>query len=107
MKTFIRGMPKAELHLHIEGTLNPQMLLRLAKRNNIDFPYPSIDAIESALANRPAGLDDFLEHDYTAAKTMMTQVDFREVTHDLLRTLCTNNVVYVELVGASPKGRLH
>ena len=47
MQQFISGMPKAELHLHLEGTLSPQMLLRLAERNEVAFPYPSVAAIEA------------------------------------------------------------
>ena len=97
MKQFINGMPKAELHLHLEGTLSPRTLLKLVKRNNIDFPYPTLAAIKAALDNRPAGLDGFLDHHYIAVSTMRTQIDFQEVTYELLRTLRANNVVYVEL----------
>jgi adenosine deaminase len=46
MKEFITNLPKAELHLHIEGTLSPQTILKLAARNNIDFPYKSVEAIK-------------------------------------------------------------
>ncbi len=97
MKTFIENMPKAELHLHIEGTLSPQTLLTLSERNNIDFPYQSVEAIEAALANRPAGLDGFLDHHYIAVSTMKTEADFYDVTLDLLKTCQQNNIVYIEL----------
>ncbi|MEM7118831.1 MAG: adenosine deaminase [Chloroflexota bacterium] len=97
MQDFIRGLPKAELHLHIEGTLSPQTLLRLAERNDLSFPYQSVAGIEEALANRPAGLDGFLDHHYIAVSTMQTQRDFQEVTYELLKALQANNVLYAEL----------
>ncbi len=97
MNQFISEMPKAELHLHIEGTLSPQTLLRLSERNNLSFPYQSVEAIKQALANRPTGLDGFLDHHYIAVSTMRTQLDFHEVTFELLKTLQANHVVYVEL----------
>ena len=50
MEGFIRHLPKAELHLHIEGTLGPQTILDLADRNGVDFPYRSVEEIEYALA---------------------------------------------------------
>ena len=54
MKEFIANLPKVELHLHIEGTLEPQTILKLAERNKIDFPYKTAVSIKEALANRPA-----------------------------------------------------
>ncbi|MEM7334849.1 MAG: adenosine deaminase [Chloroflexota bacterium] len=97
MATFIANMPKAELHLHIEGTLSPQTLLKLSARNNHSFPYPSVEAIEHALANRPAGLNGFLDHHYIAVATMQTELDFYDATADFLKTCRGNHIVYVEM----------
>ena len=97
MKEFITNLPKAELHLHIEGTLSPQTILTLAARNNMNIPYKSIEDIENALANRPAGLKGFLDHHYTVRPLIQTQEDFYEITYELLRTCQENNIVYVEL----------
>ena len=62
MEAFIRRLPKAELHLHIEGTLGPETILDLAARNGVEFPYRSVEEIEHALASRPPGLVGFLDH---------------------------------------------
>ena len=97
MEEFITHLPKAELHLHIEGTLEPHTILRLAARNKIDFPYKSAAAVKEALANRPAGLKGFLDHHYIAVDLIRTEADFYEVTYELLRACQENNIVYVEL----------
>ncbi len=97
MKEFITNIPKAELHLHIEGTLEPQTILKLATRNKIDFPYKSSAAVKEALANRPAGLKGFLDHHYLVVDLIRTEADFYEVTYELLRACQENNIRYVEL----------
>ena len=48
MTSFIEGLPKAELHLHIEGTIEPEIMFRLAERNRIHLPYPSVVALRAA-----------------------------------------------------------
>ncbi len=97
MHEFITNLPKAELHLHIEGTLSPQTILKLTSRNNIDFPYKSIESINNALAKRNSGLKCFLDHHYQVVNIIQTQADFHEVTYELLRICKENNIVYVEL----------
>ncbi len=97
MQSFIANLPKAELHLHIEGTLEPQTILNLAARNNIDFPFKSVEAIKNALTNRPAGLQGFLDHHYIAVSLLQTETDFYEVTYELLKSCRANNIVYAEL----------
>jgi adenosine deaminase len=97
MKEFIANLPKAELHLHIEGTLSPQTILKLVARNNVDFPYKSVEAVNNALANREPGLVGFLDHHYLVVSIIQTQADFYEVTYEFLRTCQENNIVYVEL----------
>ena len=97
MRAFIAGMPKAELHLHIEGALNPETILRLAERNGVEFPYRSVEEIQLALAARPAGLDGFLDHHYLLMPLLQTEEDFFDVTYELLRSCDDNNIVYAEL----------
>lgn len=97
MRTFIANMPKAELHLHIEGTLSPETILRLAQRNGVDFPYRSVEEIRQALAARPAGLEGFLDHHYLRIPLLQTERDFFDMTFDLLRSCKENNIVYTEL----------
>ena len=50
LSTFIRGLPKAELHLHIEGTLEPELMFELAQRNGVALPYPNVEAARAAYA---------------------------------------------------------
>lgn len=97
MRKFITHLPKAELHLHIEGTLGPQTILNLVARNRIDFPYRSVEEIEQALADREPGLTGFLDHHYLVVSLIQTEADFYEVTYELLRSCQENNIVYAEL----------
>jgi adenosine deaminase len=97
MREFITHLPKAELHLHIEGTLGPHTILNLAKRNEVDFPYQSVEEIEQALASREPGLVGFLDHHYLMVSLIRTEADFYEVTYELLRSCRQNNIVYAEL----------
>lgn len=97
MGGFIAGLPKAELHLHLEGTLGPEMMLQLAERNGVDIPYDTTDAINAALAGRPAGLVGFLDHHYMRIPLLQTKQDFQDVTLDLMRK-CNENVIrYAEI----------
>ena len=58
LSEFIQGLPKAELHLHVEGTLEPEMMFALARRNGIKLPYPSVEALHAAY--NFGNLQDFL-----------------------------------------------
>ena len=58
LSEFIQGLPKAELHLHVEGTLEPEMMFALARRNGIKLPYPSVEALRTAY--NFGNLQDFL-----------------------------------------------
>jgi adenine deaminase len=78
LDTFARGLPKAELHLHIEGTLEPEMMLELAERNNIAVPYADVDQVRAAYAF--TDLQSFLDIYYTGAAVLRTEADF----HDLM-----------------------
>ena len=70
----IRRIPKAELHLHIEGTLEPELMLRLAERNGIELPYDGVDAIRSAYDF--SNLQSFLDIYYAGAQVLRTEQVF-------------------------------
>ncbi|MCH7669251.1 MAG: adenosine deaminase [Acidobacteria bacterium] len=77
MEAFVRGLPKAELHLHIEGTLEPEMMFSLAARNGIDIPFASVDEIRSAYEF--TDLQSFLDIYYAGASVLVTHDDFRDL----------------------------
>jgi adenosine deaminase len=96
MRAFLAGMPKAELHLHLEGTLSPETIAEITNRNGIDY-FTTVDEVEQSLANRPPGLMGFLEHHFKSQNVMQTQQDFYEATYNLIERLHENNVIYVDL----------
>ena len=74
----IRRLPKAELHLHIEGTLEPELMLRLAERNGVALPYRDVDEIRAAYDFKD--LQSFLDIYYAGAQVLQTERDFRDLT---------------------------
>lgn len=74
LATFVRQLPKAELHIHIEGTLEPEMMLALAQRNGIDLPFASVDEIRDAYEF--TSLQSFLDIYYQGAAVLSTEQDF-------------------------------
>jgi adenosine deaminase len=95
IESFIRGLPKAELHLHIEGTLEPEMAFALASRNGVTLPYPSVTALREAY--RFADLQSFLDVYYACASVLQTEKDFEELTAAYLRKVHAQGVVHVEI----------
>jgi adenosine deaminase len=77
LASFIRRLPKAELHVHIEGTLEPEMMFELAQRNDIDLPFDSVDAIREAYEF--TSLQSFLDIYYQGAAVLVTEQDFYEL----------------------------
>ena len=67
VRSFVRGLPKAELHLHLEGSLEPDMLMRLADRNKVGIPFRSVEEIRAAY--RFTELQDFLDVYYQGMNT--------------------------------------
>jgi adenine deaminase len=88
-------MPKAELHLHIEGTLEPEMMLKLAQRNNVPLPHASVEAIREAY--RFGSLQDFLDLYYTGMSVLRTREDFFDLAFAYLEKVAAQNVIHVEI----------
>lgn len=76
-EAFIRGIPKAELHLHIEGSLEPELMFELGKRNRVAIPFRSVEEIKAAYAF--SNLQDFLDIYYQGANVLQTEEDFRDL----------------------------
>ena len=95
LKTFIEGIPKAELHVHIEGTLEPELMLRLAKRNSVELKYDSIEEIEAAY--RFGNLQDFLNIYYEGMRVLITEEDFYDLAMDYLKKAHSENVLHSEV----------
>ncbi|MBV8497203.1 MAG: adenosine deaminase [Gammaproteobacteria bacterium] len=91
----IRALPKAELHVHIEGTLEPEMAFALARKHGQALPYPSVEALRSAY--RFADLQSFLEVYYAGAAVLREASDFHELTAAYLRRAHANGVVHAEI----------
>ena len=93
--TFIRGIPKAELHLHIEGTLEPEMVFELARKHGVSLRYPSVDALREAY--RFSDLQSFLDVYYAGAEVLRDESDFHALTSAYLRRAREDGVVHVEI----------
>lgn len=90
----IDAMPKVELHVHLEGTLEPEMLMCLAEKNGVKLPYES--AAEARAAYEFSDLQSFLNIYYAACATLVTREDFRDLTLAYLRRVAVDNVRHVE-----------
>ncbi|MBU6492081.1 MAG: adenosine deaminase [Burkholderiales bacterium] len=91
----IRDMPKAELHLHIEGTLEPELIFRLAERNGLTLPYASVDALRHAYAF--TDLQSFLDLYYAGAGVLQTEQDFYDMTWAYLARAHADHIVHTEI----------
>ena len=96
MEAFIQGLPKAELHLHIEGTFEPQLMFDIAKRNNISIPYTSVEEIEKAY--QFDCLQDFLDIYYQGAGVLIHEQDFYDLTYSYLKKCAEQNVRHTEIM---------
>ena len=95
MREFIRGIPKAELHLHIEGTLEPEMLFELAERNKVDLPCSTPE--ECRAQYRFNDLQHFLDLYYEGVNVLVTEQDFYELTEAYLRRVHADGARHVEI----------
>lgn len=96
MNEFIENMPKAELHLHIEGSFEPELMFKIAQRNRIEIPYKSIEEIEEAY--KFDCLQDFLDIYYQGAGVLITEQDFYDLTFSYLKKCATQNVRHTEIM---------
>jgi len=92
---FILGLPKAELHLHIEGSLEPELMFELAKRNGIDLPFKTVDAVRAAYAF--SNLQDFLDIYYQGAGVLIAERDFHDLAMAYFRRVAADGCKHVEL----------
>ena len=91
----VRAMPKAELHIHIEGSLEPELIFALAKRNNLDLPYASVDALRAAYAF--TDLQSFLDLYYAGADVLRTEADFFDMAMAYFARAAADHVVHAEV----------
>ena len=91
----IQRIPKAELHLHIEGTLEPELMMKLAQRNRIELPYASVEDIRCAYDF--SDLQSFLDIYYAGAKVLRVERDFYDLTWAYLERAAQDNVRHVEI----------
>lgn len=94
MYDWLNALPKAELHLHLEGSLEPELLFRLAERNKIALPWNDVDALRSAYAF--GNLQEFLDLYYAGADVLRTEQDFYDLTWTYLQKCEEQNVVHTE-----------
>lgn len=96
MKEFIAGLPKAELHLHIEGTFEPELMFEIANRNGIEIPYKSVEEIRAAY--QFDCLQDFLDIYYQGAGVLIHEQDFYDLTWSYLLKCADQNVRHTEIM---------
>ncbi|MGH7917772.1 MAG: adenosine deaminase [Candidatus Binataceae bacterium] len=95
LRTFINGLPKVELHLHLEGTLEPEMMFTLARRNGLNLRWNS--AAELRASYQFSGLQSFLDLYYQATATLVTARDFYDLTRAYLARAARDNVRHAEV----------
>jgi adenosine deaminase len=95
LAAFIEGLPKAELHLHLEGTLEPELKFALAARNGLGLPYPSVDEMRAAYAFDD--LPSFLAVYYEGMSVLLAEPDFFDLAMAYFRKARSQNIVYAEV----------
>lgn len=95
LSAFITGLPKAELHLHIEGSLEPELMFALAKRNRIAIPFDSVEAVRAAYSF--SRLQDFLDIYYAGADVLRTAQDFYDLADAYFARAAADGVVHAEI----------
>jgi adenosine deaminase len=92
---FVRGLPKAELHMHIEGSLEPELMFELAQRNGITLPFASVEEIRAAYDF--SNLQDFLDIYYQGAGVLITQADFKDLALAYFKRLAADGGTHAEI----------
>lgn len=96
LDSFITGLPKAELHLHIEGSLEPELMFELAQRNSVEIPYASVEEVRSAYDF--SRLQDFLDIYYAGANVLRTRRDFHDMAMAYFDRAAADGVVHAEIM---------
>ena len=94
-RAFIQALPKAELHLHIEGSLEPELMFELSKRNNIDIPFKTVEEVRAAYKFH--NLQSFLDIYYAGASVLINEQDFYDLTWAYIEKCKQDNVVHTEI----------
>src|SRR5690348_15043079 len=95
LETLITKMPKAELHLHIEGTLEPELMFEIGRRNNVPLRFKSMEAVREAYNFH--NLQSFLDIYYEGAQVLLYEQDFYDLTRAYLDRMAAENVRHVEI----------
>jgi len=95
MRDLIQKIPKVELHLHIEGSLEPELMFNLAERNNVNLPYDSVEEVHRAY--QFTDLQSFLDLYYTGAQVLQTEADFYDLTWAYLQKAHQQNIRHTEI----------
>lgn len=95
MIEFIKNLPKAELHVHIEGTLEPEMMFEMAKRNHVKLPYETVEDVKKAY--NFSNLQSFLDIYYQGAEVLVKERDFYELTLAYMARCAEQNILHVEI----------
>jgi adenosine deaminase len=95
LDAFIAGLPKAELHLHIEGSLEPEQMFEFARRNKVTIPFASVEEVRAAYAF--SNLQDFLDIYYAGADVLRTEEDFRDLALAYFDRAAADGVVHAEI----------
>jgi len=95
VQQFVQFMPKAELHIHIEGSLEPELIFELAKRNKLSLPYQSIEELRSAYAF--TDLQSFLDIYYAGASVLLHEQDFYDMAMAYLQRAVNDRVIHAEI----------
>lgn len=93
--SFVAGLPKAELHLHIEGSLEPEMMFALARRNGLAIPFANVEALRAAYSF--SRLQDFLDIYYQGAAVLLTEEDFHDLALAYFQRAAADGVVHAEI----------
>ena len=96
IKQLVQEMPKAELHVHIEGTLEPKMLLELAEKNNVEIPYKTLADVEAAYEFED--LQSFLDIYYAGASVLINESDFFDLMYAYMNRCKKENIVHAEIM---------
>ncbi|WP_084420180.1 adenosine deaminase [Henriciella litoralis] len=95
LNALIEALPKAELHLHLEGSLEPEQLMEFAARNGVDIPFKTLEEVRAAYEF--SNLQDFLDIYYQGMSVLQTEADFHDLTDAYLQRVAADNVRHVEV----------